>query len=196
MKKNIFVREIPELLNGDEPFTLNDTPQSFNVRDFWRFEFSNLWDNQGYMGEFIVAMALGQKEPENCCGWTLYDMKYKGRRIEVKTTAYYQPFRGDGKVSNTRVFSIRKTHEVDYDETTPLVRNNDIYIFCLIIGKTKVEADPRKLEHWRFWVVPTTDINKECGNNQSINLNKVKKMAKNSEGLKYDELKAAIDELC
>lgn len=78
-------------LNGNEPFMDNEKALGFTVNDFWSFQFSNLWDMQGEVGEFFVSMALGNAVPDNKCGWTLYDIDYNGKRIEVKTTAYYQP---------------------------------------------------------------------------------------------------------
>ena len=82
------------LLKGDEPFIYqNGNKAGFTILDFWRFQFSNLLDMQGRVGEFIVAMALGKMDPDNNNGWTLWDIDYRETRIEVKTTAYFQPWR-------------------------------------------------------------------------------------------------------
>ena len=63
---------------------------------------------QEYIAEFLVAKALGLEIPQNCHGWTLWDILYKGYRIEIKSTAYYHSWRNDGKVSNRRCFGITK----------------------------------------------------------------------------------------
>ena len=114
-------------LTGDELFTYNGKRMVFDVKLFWRFQFSNLWDMQGEVGEFVVSMALGNIVPDNKNGWTQYDIDYREKRIEVKTTAYYQPWKPEGvEVSMQRTWSIRKAHEKEGDPTSPLVRNNDV----------------------------------------------------------------------
>ena len=186
------------LLSGKETFNVDNKSIGFTVHDFWRFQFSNLWDMQGEVGEFVVSMALGNIEPDNKCGWTQYDINYRYKRIEVKTTAYYQPWKEEGQpVSQKRTFSIRKAHEDEEDMNSPLIRNNEVYVFCLILGETQEESNPLVLEHWEFYVIPTYIINMECGDNKSISLSKVKKLMKkwygSETGLTFNELKRAVD---
>lgn len=185
-------------LSGKETFNVDSKSTGFTVHDFWRFQFSNLWDMQGEVGEFVVSMALGNTEPDNKCGWTQYDIDYRGKRIEVKTTAYYQPWKKEGQpVSQQRTFSIRKAHEDEEDMNSPLVRNNDVYVFCLILGETQEDSNPLVLEHWEFYVIPTSVINQECGDNKSISLSKVKKLLKkisgSDAGLPFGKVKEVVD---
>ena len=81
--------------------------------------------------------------------------------------------------------------------TSPLVRNNDVYVFCLILGETREASNPLILDHWRFWVIPTKLINAKCGDNKSITLPRVKKLFKevfgSEEGLRFANLKSAVD---
>ena len=195
------------LLKGDEPFIYqNGNKAGFTILDFWRFQFSNLLDMQGRVGEFIVAMALGKMDPDNNNGWTLWDIDYRETRIEVKTTAYFQPWRferdengniinDDGKnYSEARTFSIRKANGEENGEKK-FKRWSDIYVFVLNTGKTEKDADPRELKHWRFWVVKTKTINNLCKENKTISLKKLHDISKNKEGLSYDELKQTIDKL-
>lgn len=193
------IHDAVAFLSGKEDFTLKGDKTGFNVLDFWRFQFSNLSDMQGRVGEFIVAMALGKNTPDNNNGWTLWDIDYRGYRIEVKTTAYYQPWRQDGTWSEQRSFGITKSHCKEGDPTSELKRMNDIYVFVLNKGKNKQEADPLQLEHWEFYVIPTSVINKECGDNKSISLSKVKKLSKKvsgtDEALPFDKLKDAVDKV-
>ena len=77
------------MLDGTERFLLNGKDSGFKVLDFWRFQFSNIADMQGRVGEFLVAMALRKEESDNNNGWTLWDINYNGKRVEVKTTSYY-----------------------------------------------------------------------------------------------------------
>ena len=200
------IHDAVDFLKGEEQFSFNGTGAGFNVLDFWRFQFSNLPDMQGRVGEFLVAMALEKATPDNNNGWTLWDINYRGKRIEVKTTAYYQPWRDveDNKevhdqeeknYSDQRTFGIKKSIDPNDKQRK---RMNDIYVFVLNTGKNKTDADPLVLEHWEFYVVPTSIINEQCKDNKSIGFGKVKKLAKQvnlEKGLSFKELKSFIDGL-
>ena len=139
-----------QLFSGHEPFTLDGQPMGCTMKDFWQFQFSNIWDMQEEVAEFIVAKALGLDVPHNKNGWTLWDIMYKGKRIEVKETAYYHSWRTDGKVSQVRTFGIDKAYTRYKDPTSEFKRQNDIYVFCLNTGVTKEESNPMVLNNWRF----------------------------------------------
>lgn len=115
----------------------------------------------------------------NADSWTLFDILYRNTRIEIKQTSYYHPWNEGGKISNQRTFGItmaNSNRENIRSEENKFERQNDIYVFCLNIGKTKETANPMNLENWRFYIIPTKIINEECGNNKSISLNKVRKI--------------------
>lgn len=181
------------LLTGQEQFTLNGNSAGYSVLDFWAFQHSNIWDVQEEIAEFIVAKALGQDLPFNKNGWTLWDMNYREKRIEVKETGYYHSWRTDGKVSLQRSFGITKAYTRYKDNTSEFKRQNDIYVFCLITGETKEASNPLVLDNWRFWVVSTATINRLCGDNKTISLGRVKKITKRPEGIGYRDLKREID---
>ena len=185
----------PELMTGNEPLTLDGKPVGSTLLDFWRFQYSNIWDMQDSISEYIVAKALGQDVPNNKNGWTLWDTTYRGKRIEIKETGYFYSWQKDGKISPVRVFGIRKAYSKYKDNTSSFKRQNDLYIFCLNTGKTKEESNPLELTHWRFWVIPTSTINELCGDNKTISLGRVKKLAKNENGVGFSDLKASIDEV-
>ena len=186
-----------DFLNGKEDFTLKGGKAGFTLLDFWRFQFSNLSDMQGRVGEFLVAMALGKDTSDNNNGWTLWDIDYRGKGIEVKTSAYYQPWREVGTWSEQRSFGITKAHCVEEDPKSELKRMNDIYVFVINKGKSKEEANPLQLEHWEFYVIPTSVINEERGDNKTISFAKVKKLMQqvsgSPDGLLFDKVKDAID---
>lgn len=183
------------LLTGQEQFTFDGESIGFSVFDFWAFQHSNIWDVQEEIAEFIVAKALGQDKPYNKNGWTLWDMNYRAKRIEVKETGYYHSWRTDGKVSQQRTFGITKAYSRYKDNTSEFKRQNDIYIFCLNLGETKEASNPLVLENWRFWVVPTSTINRLCGDNKTISLGRVKTITGSKEGLGYGELRKAVDKV-
>ena len=192
-KKQFGERYVP-MMDGGEKFTYNDKWLGFTALDFWRFQYSNVWDYQGDVAEFLVAKALGICEPHNRAGWTLWDFDYKGKRIEVKSTAYFQIWEANGKITTEKTFRIRKTHEEQGGIDTPLVRNNDVYVFCLLKGETMETSHPFKIDNWRFWVIPTETINTFCDDNKTISLKRVKEIAKNVNGLLFGQLREKIDE--
>ena len=184
-----------QLLSGQEQFTLDGKSIEFTVLDFWAFQHSNIWDVQEEIAEFIVAKALGQDMPYNKNGWTLWDMNYRGERIEVKETGYYHSWRTDGKVSKQRSFGITKAYSRYKDNTSEFKRQNDIYVFCLNTGETQDTSNPLALENWRFWVVPTSTINRLCGDNKTISLGRVKRITGQKNGVGYGELRDEVDKV-
>lgn len=181
------------LFSGLEKFTLNGIPVGLSIKDFWQFQYSNIWDMQEYIAEFLVAKALELEVPQNCNGWTLWDILYKNTRIEIKTTSYYHSWSPDGKISNRRVFGISKAFTKYKDSTSEFKRQNDIYIFCLNTGNTREESNPLHLENWQFYIVPTKVINEKCKDNKTISLGKVQKLTGSTTGISYKNLKNEIE---
>lgn len=172
----------------NDEFNINGKGIGLTVLDFWKYAYSDLnADPRDVIAEFLVSNALDIKESINRQDWTLYDIDYKGVRVEVKCTGYFQTWREDGKVSQRRNFSIRKAKD---RHTRKYERHNDIYVFCLLNGETRKEANPLIIDNWDFYVVPTSKINELCGDNNSISLSRVKKI---SDGrVKYEGLKDKI----
>lgn len=177
-------------------FTFNGNDTDMTMLDFWMFQFSNIYDKQGEIAEYIVAKALGQSNAYNKDYWTLYDISYRKRRIEVKESSYYHAWQTDEEPkSMQRVFGITKAnsnHEKPNEENR-YERQNDVYVFCLNTGFTKEEAFPLNLNNWKFYIVPTSFINEKCGDNKSISLSKIKKFGFTSKS--YDEIKQEIDKI-
>ena len=180
-------------LSGNEEFTFSGTPLDMNILEFWQWHFSDVYDLQEKIAEFIVARALGCKEPDNTGSWTLYDISYRGLRLEVKETSYYHSWQSDEEAkSKQRPFGISKAYSVYKDPTSEFARQNDVYIFCLNTGETRETSNPLQLEHWEFYVVPTSVINEECGDGKTISLTRVQKL---TEKVDYASLKARVDEV-
>jgi hypothetical protein len=179
------------------PFVNGNESLGITMLDFWKYQYSNIYDMQEYIAEFIVGKALGIDEPMNRDGWTLWDIDYQGKRIEVKQTSYYHSWQekiANGKISQQRTFSITPAFTRYKDSTTSYERQNDIYVFCLNIGTNEEESYPLDMANWEFYVVPTSVINENCTPAQkSISLGKVRKLAPLT---KYEELKNVIDSIC
>ena len=180
-------------LSGNEEFTFADIPSGMNMLDFWRWHFSDIYDLQDKIAEYIVAKALGCTDPDNTGDWTLFDIAYRGLRLEVKETAYYHSWQTDEETkSKQRTFGINKAYSVYKDSTTEYARQNDVYIFCLNTGDTRKTSNPLKLEHWEFYVIPTQVINEKCGDGKTISLSRVRQL---TEKVDYMGLKARVDEV-
>ena len=178
-------------LVGNETFSYNGKDSDMTILDFWRWHFSELYNMQNTIAEFIVARALGLTEAYNAGDWTLFDMEYRSKRIEVKETSYMHAWQTDDEPkSKARTFGITKAYEKYQDNTSTFERQNDIYVFCLNTGETRETANPLKLENWEFYVVPTSVINEKCGNAKTISLSRLRKM---TSVVPYPEIKSAVD---
>ncbi len=184
-------------ITGETCFEMNGKSIGINMLDFWMYQFSNIYDMQEYLAEFIVGKALGITEPINRDGWTLWDIDYKGKRIEIKETGYYHSWQEKiryGKISQQRTFGIQPAYTQYKDSNSEHKRQNDIYVFCLNIGENERDSYPLDMNNWEFYVVPTNVINKHCTPAQkTISLGKVRKL---SQVTKYDNLKNVIDSFC
>ena len=182
----------------DEMFVSNGETV-FSVLDYWRYAHSQLNAEADTLAEFFVAKALGINKAENVNYWTAYDMAYRNKRIEVKSTRYVHPW--NTHISEVRTFSIEPTNNSywGYDKAGAggdklLSRQSEVYVFCLNNNKDIDKCDPLRLDDWIFYVVPTFEINNYCKNNpnqKKISLNVVKRLAK--QGVAFAELRAAVD---
>ena len=78
-----------ELLSGNEKFIFDNKPTELNMLELWQWKYSDIYDIQDVMAEYIIEKALGIERSQNVGNWTLYDIEYRNKRIEVKETAYY-----------------------------------------------------------------------------------------------------------
>ena len=180
-----------EHLVGNEVFTYCGEETDMTVLEYWRWLYSELFDLQSSIAEYIVAKALGLEKASNVGDWTLYDIEYRSKRVEVKETSYLHAWQADeAPKSQARSFRIRKAHDVYQDSASELHRQNDIYVFCLNTGETRKAANPLQLEHWEFYIVPTAVINEKCGDANTISLSRLRSMAP---AVPYPEIKAKID---
>lgn len=181
------------LLSGNEEFTLDEKSTGLSMLDFWKFQFSNIYNLQDVLAEFIVAKALEKNESDNDMYWTLFDISYRGKRIEVKESSYYHSYNKEGCYSSQRTFGIGKANSNYGDGNTEnrYERQNDVYVFCLNTGYTENESNPLNLNNWQFYVVPTFVINEKCGENKTISLGRIQSLGFDAK--RYDEIKGAVD---
>lgn len=183
-------------ITGEEKFYLDDKETKLSLKDFWQYQYHNIYNLQQYIAEYIVGKALGLERAQNTEYWTLYDILYRNTRIEIKETSYYHPWNEGKKVSHQRMFSIAKANSSYEDEDVAhnrFERQNDIYVFCVLNGETREESYPLELNNWEFYIVPTTFINENCGDNKKISLGRIRKFG--FEAKRFDQVKITIDEI-
>ena len=196
MNNTVFYKGAYMALSGNEVFKSGDQDTGLSILDVWRYHNPNLYFQHGNIGEFLVASALGQKVTRDQDYWALCDVEYRGRRIEVKTTAYYQKKKKKWGISKARSFGIapaNSAYETENRKENRYERQNDIYVFCLNTGNTREESNPLQLLNWEFYVVPTAKINQVCGRKQkTISLGRVRKLA----GMcRYEQIKENVDRI-
>ena len=179
-------------ITGKTPFTSNGEPLGFTMSDFWEYQYTNIFDMQEYIAEFLVGKALGLQKSQNTDGWTLFDMLYRNARIEVKETSYYHSWLGTitKEICKVRTFDIHKSHCIYKDTESKLLRNNDVYVFCLNKGETREESNPLCMEHWEFYVVPTSVIDETFKDQKSVSLKRIEAISKK---VAFHQLKEEID---
>ena len=178
---------------------LHNGEELFSVLDFWRYAYSRLESLGDTLAEFFVARALGIEKAENVDYWTAYDMAYRNKRIEIKSTQYVHPW--NTHISKVRTFSIEPTSnnywgdsDIDINNGKKLSRQSEVYVFCLNTNMDIHNNNPLKVDDWEFYVIPTYVINNYCFDNpdqKKISLSVVKRLA--TIGVTYNELKTAID---
>ena len=172
------------LYKGNETFKDGIQDLDFNVLDFWRYAYSNLIDTESEIAEFLVGHALGLVCPTNKLEWASYDIKYEGTRIEVKETGYTHTW--TRKQSKIRRFDIKSLNGT---------RHCDIYVFCLVgqYGEDVESFDPLDLSIWKFFVVPRTVIDTNCGEEKTLSLEKLHSLGYSP--IRYQEIKNTVDTL-
>ena len=183
------------VMTGEEKFQQNGKEIDMSMLDLWQFKYSNIFNMQEVIAEYLVAKALEKEKADNDTYWTLWDIDYREKRIEVKETSYYHSYNKPGKISKQRVFGINKANSsYEYEiEENRYERQNDIYVFCLNIGETAETSNPLNLDNWEFYIVPTDTINNNCGDNKTISLGRIQSLG--FKAMRFDQIKKCVDEI-
>lgn len=155
-----------ERLTGKEPFRVAGQPAGFDLLSFWQWSSSDLVVNivRGLLAEYLVAQALGLagdvRDP-----WQPYDLKTRrGLTLEVKSCSYLQSW-SQKRLSDIG-FSIAETTAWSAD-TAAFVggrqRQAHAYVFALLKHRDERTLDPRDLDQWEFYLVPTKAVTDGCG---------------------------------
>jgi hypothetical protein len=165
--------------------------------DFWAWGFSDVLNNRlrSLFAEFLVGHALGLLENPRV-EWDSVDFRYTKERfgIEVKASGYVQSWHKTNRPSPIK-FEIAKKFGWDSENNSyPLeaIRSAACYVFCLHTDKEISTVNPLNIASWQFYVVTREVLEANFGNQKSIVLNRLERIAK---PIKYSEVKQAIDTL-
>jgi hypothetical protein len=179
--------------SGQEPITYRGEPIGPKLADFWGWSRSDLVENiaRGVFAEFLVATALGVSVDGARDGCAAFDLVAPdGTKVEVKSSAYLQSWHQDAmsKIS----FSTKSSHAYDADTNTVAdekKRQADVYVFCLLAHTDKATVDPLCLDQWRFYVLPTLELDGRTRSQYSITLKSLEEM---THAIQYEGLKEAV----
>ena len=178
---------------GDEPFELNGTSLQLSLLSFWQWSSSDIVGNamRGILAEYIVASAVNMANGTRT-EWDACDIKTpEGIKVEVKSGAYIQSW--EQKRHSTIQFSIRPTQGWDSESnefSREVMRQADVYVFCLLKHKEQDTINPLNLDQWVFYVLPTKTLNESVGAQKSITLSSLERL--NPKIIKFGDLSASI----
>ena len=188
----------------------DEAATGMTVLDYWRWSGSDLLDNaqRGVLAEFLVARALGVTD-EFRAEWASYDIRYRNRKIEIKSAAYAQSW--PQKAPSTISFYIAPQKEAwdpktgESESLDPPRRTADLYVFSLLRrpdGKdrcdpNRYESNPLDLRHWEFHVLDTATLDNERPGQGTIGLKPLSVLVEGSAlgaaGIGYGDIKTAVD---
>jgi hypothetical protein len=147
----------PPRLEGSELFSTGE-----RVWDFWAWALGDLRMNtvRGFLAEYLVAKAVGSRDPVRV-EWADFDVESAdGTRIEVKASGLIQSW-GRGDSPRTRGYAFKSVHSnrrwdpqlARFITVDPRDRVH-VWVFALHTAPTRAEYDPLNLAWWQFRVVP------------------------------------------
>lgn len=165
---------------GREHFHDAGQPIGVDLLSFWQWAVSDLVSNatRGSVAEFLVASALGVAAGVRD-EWAAFDLTASdGTRIEVKSAAYIQGWHQDAP--SRIVFNCKKSHA--WSRETNLTddeykRQSDVYVFCLLDQLDQEALDVMDVSQWRFFVVPTLELDRRERSQHSITLRSLEELA-------------------
>lgn len=166
-----------------------------NKQEFHAWAFDDLLTNttRGVLAEYIVAKALGV-DGKKRIEWDRFDLRYAdGIGIEVKSAAYAQAW--EQVKPSVIKFDIRPTQGWDAQTNTYSAtreRSAEVYVFCVLNGTDPKQIDPLDVKQWTFYVLPTSLLNREVPEQNTIRLEPLRALKPHE--CTYDELQAAIDQ--
>jgi hypothetical protein len=163
--------------------------------DFWSWAYSDVLNNRNraIFAEYIVGVALGQVDSPRV-EWDAVDFKYHGG-VEVKSAAFLQSWNIGAPVLKLSAISFDIGEKLGWDSgtntsLTEAKRSAACYVFCLYSEKDPTKVDPLDLAGWEFFVVATSRLNAELGQQKRIGIERLKRLCSS---ISYDKLRQEVD---
>lgn len=151
---------------------------------FWSWAYSDFLSNtnRSVFWEFIIHEALWLSNDKRI-EWDNVDLRYNGKKIEVKTSAYIQSW--EQKKNSKIIFDIAPRKR-SWDSSANITRDSvwreaDVYIFCLLEMRDKSLANSENIldvNNWWFYILQTNILNSLLPTQKSISLWKLEKITK------------------
>ena len=176
----------PVLLRPDSPIL----GTSASVADFWSWAYSDLRSNttRPLLAEYLVGKALDVLEnPRE--EWASVDFTYRGVPIEVKSSGYLQSW---GSEPSRIIFDIARKKTWDPDTSIysdEAIRSAWIYVFCLHTEKNPERYNALNVAQWEFYVLRTSTLNRELGNQKSVGLRRLRGLVR---PVRFGQLREAV----
>jgi hypothetical protein len=169
--------------------------ERLTLGDFWSWAYSDLLSNgnRSVFAEFVVGTALGATQlPRR--EWDAVDLRYRGKTIEVKASAYVHSWAPAVRPTIIR-FDIDKKRAWDPETNRSgrdRVRSADCYVFCMHPERDRDRALESVLDvgSWLFYVVATLELERRLDHQKTIGL---AKLASLCSPVAHSQIKAAID---
>jgi hypothetical protein len=164
------------------------------VGEFWAWAYSDLLNNtdRAVFAEFLVGTALGVTDVPRV-PWDSVDLRYRGRKIEVKASSYVQSWHHEQDPLSQISFDLKERLSWDAATNTYQVkpgRAADCYVFCVYTETDRIRANVLEVNCWEFYVIPTERINRELGSQKSAALSTIGSMVS---PVGYTQLRESVD---
>ena len=165
------------------------------VGEFWAY--SDILNNtdRAVFAEFVVGRALGVTDAPRV-EWDAVDLRYRGKTIEVKSSAYVQSWHQEDDPPSQISFDLREGLSWDAATNTYQVeprRAADCYVFCVYTETERSRANILDVDRWEFYVISTEEINRQLGSQQSVALSTIERLTKPVGPVSYARLKERVD---
>jgi len=161
--------------------------------DFWSWAYSEVLTNttRSVFAEYLVGAALGAVERPRV-EWDRQDFEYRGRGIEVKSSAYLQSWYQERPSKIQFDIALKKRWDPATNTYIPdyPCRCADCYVFCLFTERDPATADVLDTNGWEFFVLPTPTIEERFGEQKSVALSRIREIC---DPVPHSNLKQSID---
>ena len=163
-----------------------------SFEDFWSWAYSDVLSNanRSVFAEYLVGCALGALERPRV-EWDGCDLLYRGKKIEVKASAYIQSWQQ--KQLSKIVFDIaphRAWDAVTNVTVSEPARTADCYVFCLFADRDRDTCRVADSSRWLFYVVSTQLLNQHFPGQKTARLSSIERI---STPVSFQQLRTEID---